>query len=185
MSRLIINKNSGSKESFISISPTGSFSNPKYHDTEFSELSSGDDTLYLDKDIEQDDLDKINQFLADYDEVQPLMDDNIFINFYETVYSDLPDSYFDNNYIKNNVLDINFSQGVLIYNKFNKVNNHNYINLDRTKFNQPETFTLWIKPKSKNYQRKTILRNKVKFEVRIREETEQSEEDETDERVVE
>lgn len=132
---------------------------------DINELSSEDSTLYLDKEGNLTNQELIEQFLSDYTIVNKKMTDEQLIDFYETVRGDLPLSYFQADKQKLNVLDIDFSQAVLITNQNNKINGRNFVNLNQKEFNDEHTYTCWIKPLSKNYKRKTLIRQNLIFNV--------------------
>lgn len=168
MSKILINKNTGSLVDTKYFEINLDYLNSKYNkkiDNSINELQSNDTTLFLDKDKNESNEDKINQFLVDYDNTKILMTDEQLFNFYETVKADLPFSFLNGNKIKTSIINVKNSQGILITNKNNIINNRQYVYLNKNKFNAPHTYTTWIKPNSKNFQRKTLIRNELIFTV--------------------
>lgn len=168
MADILINKNSGSNYTNYTFDVNINELKTRYRDrvdAGITELSSADNTLYLDKDDTLSIQEKIEKLIADYTDIRNIIPDEDLIDLYELIRSDLPYSYLHDRKEKLNVLDIDYSQGVLITNENYKINERNFINFNRKRFDDPQTYTCWIKPLSKNYQRKTLVRQELTFEV--------------------
>lgn len=112
---------------------------------------------------------QIANFLSAYDDIKSIMTDDEIINFFETVKLDIPEFYLNStDIVRTNVAFIEYSQGILITNRFEQ-NNYQFPvlkNPSNIDAHTPYTITMNIKPKTDFYTKTILARHYIPIEKR-------------------